>query len=41
MLLWEDGAEGTLDTRDDGADEGSDDAEPPLASLAISARVVD
>jgi hypothetical protein len=36
MLLWEDGAEGRLDTREDG---GSDDAEPPpIAALAASAR---
>jgi ribose-phosphate pyrophosphokinase len=41
MLLWEDGAEGTLDTRDDGPADGGDDADPPLASLATSARVVD
>ena len=33
MLLWEDGAEGTIDTRDD--------EEPPLARLATSARSVD
>jgi ribose-phosphate pyrophosphokinase len=33
MLLWEDGAEGTIDTRDE--------EEPPLASLAASVRAVD
>jgi ribose-phosphate pyrophosphokinase len=34
MLLWEDGAEGRLDTREDG---GSDDAGPAIAALAASA----
>ena len=33
MLLWEDGAEGTIDTRDE--------EEPPLARLATSARASD
>src|SRR5882724_6926219 len=34
MLLWEDGTEGTLDTRDEGE---SDDKEPPTAALAGTA----
>ena len=34
MLLWEDGAEGTIDTRRD--DEEPGDAEPPLGALAAS-----
>ena len=33
MLLWEDGNEGTLDTRDE-HDEGGDDGEPSTADLA-------
>jgi hypothetical protein len=30
MLLWEDGTEGTLDTRDEG---GDDDGEPAIGPL--------
>jgi ribose-phosphate pyrophosphokinase len=33
MLLWEDGSEGRLDTRED---DDPDDAEPPLAALAAA-----
>ena len=36
MLLWEDGAEGTIDTRRD--DEEAGDSEPPPGALAASSR---
>jgi hypothetical protein len=36
MLLWEDGAESTLDTR---REDGSGESEPPSSALAATSRV--